>query len=163
MAGIDASRECRSRHTSENPSGFVDHELSVDEMPAALLDYQRHRKRSDGVKGPDGVREDLAAHLSTSCRSAHPQNSPNQGRVAKVGLSSCRPQGCSFCRVIPEIDIWRAANLMLKRYGEKALEESEARADELAAADDYNGVAVWRRIRDAVAQLTNKTPSGPVH
>ena len=43
------------------------------------------------------------------------------------------------------------------------LEESEARADELAAADDYNGVAVWRRIRDAVAQLTNKTPPGPVH
>ena len=44
--------------------------------------------------------------------------------------------------MIPEIDIWRAGNLMLKRYGEKALEESEARADELAAADDYNGVAV---------------------
>jgi hypothetical protein len=50
-----------------------------------------------------------------------------------------------------------------KYDGEKALEESEARADELAAADDYNGVAVWRRIRDAVAQLTNKTPPGPVH
>jgi hypothetical protein len=83
--------------------------------------------------------------------------------MQSVVLSSCRPQGCSFCRVIPENDIWRAANLMLKRYGEKALEESEARADELAAADDYNGVAVWRRIRDAVAQLTNKTPSGPVH
>jgi hypothetical protein len=31
------------------------------------------------------------------------------------------------------------------------------------AADDYNGVAFWRRIRDAVAQLTNKTPPGPVH
>jgi hypothetical protein len=46
---------------------------------------------------------------------------------------------------------------------EKALEESEARADELAAADDYNGVAVWRRIRDAVVQLTNKTPPGPMH
>jgi hypothetical protein len=29
--------------------------------------------------------------------------------------------------VIPEIDIWRAANLMLKRHGEKALEESVAR------------------------------------
>jgi hypothetical protein len=35
--------------------------------------------------------------------------------------------------VIPEIDIWRAATLMLKRYGDKALEESTARADELAA------------------------------
>ena len=52
---------------------------------------------------------------------------------------------------------------MLKRCGEKALEESEARADEFAAADDYNGVAVWRRIRDALVQLTNTTPSGPVH
>jgi len=30
--------------------------------------------------------------------------------------------------VTPEIDIWRAANLMLKRYGDKALEESAARA-----------------------------------
>ena len=36
-----------------------------------------------------------------------------------------RPQTCNFTRVIPEIDIWRAANLMLKRYGEKALEEGE--------------------------------------
>ena len=35
--------------------------------------------------------------------------------------------------MIPEIDIWRAASLMLKRYGEKALEESAARADELFA------------------------------
>jgi hypothetical protein len=29
--------------------------------------------------------------------------------------------------VIPEIDIWRAATLMLKRYGEKALEQSSTR------------------------------------
>ena len=36
--------------------------------------------------------------------------------------------------VIPEIDIWRAAQLMLKRYGDEALKESAARADELAAA-----------------------------
>ena len=78
-------------------------------------------------------------------------------------LNEWRSKTCNLVRVIPEIDIWRAANLMLKRYGDKALEESEARADELAAADDYNGVAVWRRIRDAVPQLTNKTPPGPVH
>jgi hypothetical protein len=58
--------------------------------------------------------------------------------------------------VIPEIDIWRAANLMLKRYGDKALEESAARADELAAQDDYNGEAVWRRITDAVGQLASR-------
>jgi hypothetical protein len=44
-------------------------------------------------------------------------------------LNVSRSQACSFPRVIPEIDIWRAANLMLKRYGEKALEESATRAD----------------------------------
>jgi hypothetical protein len=57
--------------------------------------------------------------------------------------------------VIPEIDIWRAATLMLKRYGDKALEENATRADELASAGDDNGVAVWRRISDAVGQLVN--------
>ena len=44
-------------------------------------------------------------------------------------LNVSRPQACTFRRVIPEIDIWRAANLMLKRYGEKSLEESTTRAD----------------------------------
>jgi hypothetical protein len=65
--------------------------------------------------------------------------------------------------MIPEIDIWRAASLMLKRYGEKALEESAARADELFAEQDHDGAAVWRRIIDAVRQLANTKPSGRPH
>ena len=65
--------------------------------------------------------------------------------------------------MIPEIDIWRAAQLMLKRYGDEALKESAARADELLAAGDDNGAAGWRRITFAVAQLANTTPPGPVH
>ena len=52
---------------------------------------------------------------------------------------------------------------MLKRYGDEALKESAARADELVATGDHNGAAVWRRIMDAVTQLANKTPPGPVH
>ena len=78
-------------------------------------------------------------------------------------LSVSRSQACRFLRVIPEIDIWRAANLMLKRYGEKALEESAMRADELAAAGDRDSAATWRRITDAVGQLASITPPGPVH
>jgi hypothetical protein len=78
-------------------------------------------------------------------------------------LNVSRPQACSVRRVIPEIDIWRAATLMLKRYGEKALEESATRADELAGAGDYKDEAVWRPITDAVGQLTNNTPPGPLH
>jgi hypothetical protein len=46
---------------------------------------------------------------------------------------------------------------------DKALEESAARADELAAQHDYNGEAVWRRLTDAVRQLANQTPAGPLH
>jgi len=52
---------------------------------------------------------------------------------------------------------------MLKRYGENASTESAARADELATEGDHHGAAVWRRITDAVLQLANTTPSGPVH
>src|SRR4051794_7169214 len=35
--------------------------------------------------------------------------------------------------MIPDADIWRAATLMLKRYGENAQSESARRANELAA------------------------------
>jgi hypothetical protein len=62
--------------------------------------------------------------------------------------------------MIPDIDIWRAANLMLKRHGEK---RSMITADELAATGDYNGEAVWHRISTAIVELENQTPSGPVH
>jgi hypothetical protein len=78
-------------------------------------------------------------------------------------LNVSRPQACSIRRVIPEIDIWRAATLMLKRYGEKALEQSVTRADELAADGDHDGAATWRRNTAAIEQLANTTPPGPLH
>ena len=65
--------------------------------------------------------------------------------------------------MIPEIDIWRAANLMLKRYGDTALGESSTRIEELTAAGDHDGADTWRRITAAVAQLANNTPPGPLH
>jgi hypothetical protein len=82
-------------------------------------------------------------------------------------LAGSRAHGAEFLTafdylrcVIPEIDIWRAANLMLKRYGDKALDESAARADELAAQDDRNGAAVWRRITDAIGQHYHQYATG---
>jgi len=68
---------------------------------------------------------------------------------------------CDFAGMIPEIDIWRAATLMLKRYGDKALEQTITRADELAADGDHDGADTWRRI--TVEQLANTTPPGPLH
>ena len=65
--------------------------------------------------------------------------------------------------MIPEIDIWRVANLVLKRYGDEADIESAIRAEELAEEGDHNGAAVWRRVTDAIGQLANTTPPGPLH
>ena len=65
--------------------------------------------------------------------------------------------------MIPEIDIWRVANLMLKHSGDEADIECAIRAEELAAAGDWVGEAVWRRIIDAIGQLENTTPPGPLH
>jgi hypothetical protein len=64
--------------------------------------------------------------------------------------------------VIPEIDIWRIANLMLKCYGEADI-ESAIRAEELFDEGDRAGAAVWRRVIDAIAQLSSTKPPGPVH
>ena len=55
--------------------------------------------------------------------------------------------------MISEIEIWRAANLLLKRYGDKARAQGTARAEVLAAAGDREGAAVWRRIAAVVLQL----------
>ena len=65
--------------------------------------------------------------------------------------------------VVPEIDIWRAAALMLWWYGDIAEAESMRRAEELAAEGDNAGVAVWRWIIRAIGQLEDTTPPGPMH
>jgi hypothetical protein len=36
-------------------------------------------------------------------------------------------------------------------------------AEELEAAGDQAGVAVWSRINDAIEQLANPTPLGSIH
>jgi hypothetical protein len=65
--------------------------------------------------------------------------------------------------VISEIDVWRAANLTVKRNGDKALEESIMRANELSAEGNHNGADTSRRISSAVVQLAKNIPPGPLH
>ena len=62
-----------------------------------------------------------------------------------------------------EIDIWRAAYLMLRRYGATAQAESVRRAAEFAAAGDPKGKAGWRRVIEVIGQLANMKPGGPPH
>jgi len=65
--------------------------------------------------------------------------------------------------MIPEIHIWRVANLMIKPYGDTSEVKSARRVDELGHAGDTADVAVWCPIIDAVDQLANTMPPGLVH
>jgi hypothetical protein len=80
-----------------------------------------------------------------------------------VGLTIHRPLSDNLLGVIPEIDIWRVANLMLMHYGDEAEAESAIRSAEIAEAGDSVGAAVWLRVTDAIGQLENNTPPGPLH
>ena len=56
--------------------------------------------------------------------------------------------------MIDDRDIWTAANLLLKRYGADAQIEAGRRADELFEANDHDGYAIWKRILEAVGELS---------
>jgi hypothetical protein len=84
-------------------------------------------------------------------------------RAGTSGLTIDRGSPDTLSDVIPEIDIWRVANLMVTRYGEEAMLEAAERAHELAADGDGAGTATWLRITAAIGQLANTTPPGLVH
>ena len=54
---------------------------------------------------------------------------------------------------ITEIDIYRAAKLLIDRHGKHAALEAAGRADKMLACRDIDGERVWLRIRDAVVEL----------
>ena len=59
----------------------------------------------------------------------------------------------------PDIDIWRAANLLMKQHGENAEIVAAQRADLMLERGDRDGRLVWLRIRRAIAEL-QAAPSG---
>lgn len=60
--------------------------------------------------------------------------------------------------MISEIDIWRTATVMIKRYGNTADLEACICADELAAKGDRAGMRVWLRILNAIDRLQHVQP-----
>ncbi len=62
--------------------------------------------------------------------------------------------------MIPDLDIYRSANVLVKRHGQDAPIHAAMRADELLEAGDLDGCAVWKRILRAVEELQRVEP-GP--
>ncbi len=62
--------------------------------------------------------------------------------------------------MIPDLDIYRSANVLVKHHGEDAPIEAAMRADVMLGAGDLDGYAVWKRILRAVREL-QRTEPGP--
>ncbi len=62
--------------------------------------------------------------------------------------------------MIADADIFRAASLLIKRHGAEAPVVAAQRADELFAAGDLVGGAVWKEILGAIGELTRTKPTG---
>ena len=58
-----------------------------------------------------------------------------------------------------DIDIWRAAHLLVKRHGADAVAVAAQRADELLAQGDVDGQHIWKRIVNAVHELQRTKPA----
>ena len=58
-----------------------------------------------------------------------------------------------------ELDIWRSANILLKRYGSEAVFIATNRADALLDQGDVQGCSAWVRIAKAITDLERRALS----
>ncbi len=61
--------------------------------------------------------------------------------------------------MITDLEIYRAANQLVKRYGQDAELEAAKQADAMIERGDPEGLAVWKRILKAVDELLRTEPA----
>jgi len=64
--------------------------------------------------------------------------------------------------MISDLDIWRAANLIIRQHGDDAELAAARRADLMLERGDLEGQTVWKRIRRAIVEL-QAPPTVPAH
>ena len=62
-----------------------------------------------------------------------------------------------------DVDIYRAAKLLIFQHGDAAPIQAGMRADKMLDVGDMDGKRVWLRIKAATEQLLSETPQGQVH
>ena len=60
--------------------------------------------------------------------------------------------------MLPDLDIYRSANVLVKRHGESAPIEAAKRADAMLEKGDLDGHAAWRRILRAIGGTAKTGP-----
>ncbi len=66
----------------------------------------------------------------------------------------------SLVPVTSDLDVYRAAHLLIERHGDDAPIEAAMRADELMESGDMEGEAVWLRIVKAIEELQSEERPG---
>ncbi len=67
--------------------------------------------------------------------------------------------------MIPDLNIYRAAQALVKQHGQDAPIQAAMRADTMLDKGDLDGCAVWKRILRAVEELQGAEigPGAQVH
>ncbi len=60
--------------------------------------------------------------------------------------------------MISDLDLWRAAQIMIKRYGDGAATEAAMRADEFLDQGIIDGQRLWTQIMQAIEELQRERP-----
>ena len=55
--------------------------------------------------------------------------------------------------MIPNLEIYRAAKLLVDQHGQDAPIRAAERADELLETGDFEGAAIWRSILEAIEEM----------
>src|SRR5690242_19935772 len=73
-------------------------------------------------------------------------------RLGGLQWKGYKTRGVSAMIVSTDLDIYRAAKLMIDQYGVDAVLEAAGRADLLLEAGDMEAAAIWRRITAAIEE-----------
>ncbi len=60
--------------------------------------------------------------------------------------------------MLSDLDLWRAANVMIKRYSDATATEAAMRADEFLDRGIIDGERVWMRIMRAIEERQRERP-----
>ncbi len=61
--------------------------------------------------------------------------------------------------MIPDLDIYRSAKLLIDQHGDEASIEAAMRADEFLDQGNMDGQRVWMRIMQAIEELQRQRPN----
>ncbi len=60
--------------------------------------------------------------------------------------------------MIPDLDIWRSAQVLVRQHGPNAPIHAAMQADAMLEKGDLDGYAMWKRIVKAVEELQGTAP-----